>query len=175
MVLATFPLQTIYNLSPTIFDGMTMPEGVDKDIVVGEIISQLGELDVIYQNPEQLAAAIRTWSYSMNYKWTKIYATTTVYYDPLINRDYNREETVTGQSTVNAGSKVAGYNEGELVKNGESDSTGSSTQKNILREWGNVSLKTTPMILQEERDYVDFSFVQMVIDDFKHRFCVAVW
>lgn len=175
MVLATFPLQTIYNISPAIFDGMTMPEGVDKDIVVGEIISQLGELDVIYQNPEQLAAAIRTWSYSMNYKWTKIYATTTVYYDPLINRDYNREETNTGNSTVNGDSKVAGYNEGELVKNSEGSSTGNSTTRSVLREWGNVSLKTTPMILQEERDYVNFSFVQMVVDDFKARFCVCVW
>lgn len=175
MVLATFPLKTIYNISPAIFDGMAMPEGVDKDIVVGEIISQLGELDVIYQNPEQLAAAVRTWSYSMNYKWTKIYATTTVYYDPLINRDYNREETVSGNSTANSESKVAGYNDTELVKNGEGSSAGHSSSTSVLREWGNVSLKTTPMILQEERDYVDFSFVQMVVDDFKHRFCVAVW
>lgn len=175
MILATFPLQTIYDLNPGIMADLALPEGVDREMVVGELLAQLGELDVIYQDPDRLQSAIRTWSYSMKYKWDKMYQTTVVEYDPLINRDYNREETVTGQSTVNGDSKVAGYNEGELVKNSEGSSTGSSSQTNRLREWGNVSLKTTSAILQEERNFVDFSFVQMVIDDFKHRFCVAVW
>lgn len=175
MILATFPLQTIYDLYPGIMDGLALPEGVDRDMVIGELLAQLGELDVIYQNPDRLQAAVHTWSYSMKYKWDKMYHTTIVEYDPLINRDYNREETASGQSTVNGDSKVAGYNEGELVKNSEGSSTGNSSQTNKVREWGNVSLKTTSMILQEERDFVDFSFVQMVIDDFKHRFCVAVW
>lgn len=106
MILATFPLQTIYDLYPDIMDDLALPDGVDRDMVIGELLAQLGELDVIYQDPDRLQAAIRTWSYSMKYKWDKMYQTTVVEYDPLINRDYNREETATGSSTVDRKSVV---------------------------------------------------------------------
>ena len=92
-----------YNFYPTLFDSLTMPDGVNKDDFVNSLLLEHGEKGVIYSNPIFLEDAIGLWGRKHYHDIERIYKTLTEEYDPLHNFDRHEEYTDTntgGKSTL---------------------------------------------------------------------------
>lgn len=80
----------------TLFDLLELPEGIDKETVVDNILLQGGEFEVLYPDPEFMRNAIGMWGRKHYYtfdKWAKAQA---IEYEPLENYDRIEDWTDTG-------------------------------------------------------------------------------
>lgn len=90
---ATMSLLGLYQINPGLFLELELPEGVDKDSVIDNLLMETAELEILYPNPYFMQAAIGKWSSKELPIWQKLYETTVLKYDPISN--YNRTENWT--------------------------------------------------------------------------------
>lgn len=86
----TMSVLGLYNWDHTLFDLMELPEGIEKDVVVGNILQETAELEVLYPDPNFMKQSIGLWSKKELEVWQHLYDTTKYDYDPIEN--YNRKE-----------------------------------------------------------------------------------
>ena len=99
----------MYEYDPNIFDDLTVPTGIDRDVVIGEICIQCSELEILYPDFDILKMCIRNWSKANEYTWQKLYDSTQFNYNPIWNvdasiteeseDDHTRSFTNTGSNT----------------------------------------------------------------------------
>lgn len=99
--MSTMKLTTIglYNYDNTLFENLTFPTGIDKDIAVNEILMRSGEFEVLYPNLDFFKMQISMWGkkhFRTFDKWVKALS---VEYDPLYNYDRTEEYTDTKSAT----------------------------------------------------------------------------
>ena len=83
----------VYLYDPTIFEGLQVPQGIDKHALIEWILNECGELSLVYNQPQFLKNKLKLWSAIRYRSWDKLLATTTVEYNPIHN--YDRTETAT--------------------------------------------------------------------------------
>ena len=83
----------MYDYDPSIFDGLTVPTGIDKTDVINEICLQCGELEIVYPNFNTMKLAIEVWSKSNTYTWDKLFKTMNLTYNPIWNVEAHESET----------------------------------------------------------------------------------
>ena len=219
----------LFTWDNTLFALMVIPEGMNKDTLVDNILAETAELEVLYSNPTVMKNLIGVWSQKNLDMWTKMYETTQYEYNPIDN--YNRieegNETGTGSSTQGGtdtnrntrtlggsdttsgsatnGHWVAGFdstpsgNNDGLVKQmrdegnrtetttyGKTDTDSGSytygktvanqnSNAHYLHAHGNIGVTTTQKLIKEERQIDRFNPYDMIIEDFKMRFCILVY
>lgn len=247
----------LYNWDNTIFDLMSIPEELDKDTLVDNLLAETAELEVLYPNPIVFKNLVGVWSNKQLDIWNRLYATTQYEYNPIEN--YNRYEEgsdsgtgttthsgtdTTTDTTTHGGSDttadtyhneqsgsdttegeekrghwIAGFDstpsgqDDGLVKQTrdeneatttieygkEEDGTGSSTTtfgKTInhtggmthgeriatsneggheLHAHGNIGVMSTQDMIAQERKIDLFNIYDIIIEDFKMRFCILVY
>lgn len=180
---AKMSIMGLYMYDPTIFDGLSVPEGVDKQLLIDEICEDLSDLSVIYPSAPFMKMSIEMWSRHRVVIWTKLYRTTQLEYDPIEN--YNRIEEGhdihhkenTAQST--ADSFVRGFNETGLQQNAQAVSDGGGVEEAYFnkdnRVHGNIGVTTTQQMIEAEREVVKFDIYDYIVKDFKERYCVPVY
>lgn len=105
----------MYQYDNSIFDGFQVPEAIDKELLIDNLLLETAELEVIYPNAEFMKLAIDRWSRKELPIWNKLYDTTQFDYNPIWNKDGTIKETETRNlHTADSGSN-------------ESSSEGSST------------------------------------------------
>lgn len=130
---ALLSLLGLYNYDDSILDGLTdnLPDGVDADTAKTSILAETAELEVIYPDPTIMKTMISVWGKSMKPVWAKMYATTTVDYNPIYNYDRTEEwtDTGSGKRTNETGSsgKVTDSGNRNSTVTLDSDSTTSGT------------------------------------------------
>lgn len=183
----------------TLFDAMSLPEGVDKTRVIDQIVEDCAELEILFPDPDYMKYAIMSWSARRLYSWTELYKTTQYEYNPIWNKDGTITETETGSNSAerntsgeasNSGSnshKVRGFNESTLTEseNNSVSNSGSSSENvtdeashTITRtrtEQGNIGIISTQSLISEQRSISNFDIYQIIADDFKTRFCVMIY
>lgn len=220
----------LYQWDHTVFDLMQIPEALDKNTLVDNLLAETAELEVLYPNPVVFKSLVGVWSNKQIDVWNKLYATTQYEYNPIEN--YNRyEEGSTsdegstthsgtdrrsidrdmGGSDTNAGTYedghwIAGYdaptptaqNDG-LAKQTRDEGENSSTTtygrtedvadnlthgekidtenegSHELHAHGNIGVTTTQKLIREERDIDLFNLYDIIIEEFKMRFCILVY
>lgn len=85
-----------------LFDNLTLPDGIDKDTLMENILLQGGEFETMYGDPWFMRDAIGTWSRKWQRTFEKWIAALAVEYNPLEN--YDRLEAWT--DTMGRGSKT---------------------------------------------------------------------
>ena len=90
----------------SIFDLLTLPEGVDKDTLTDNIILDGGDFEVLYADPYMFRAAVGTWAKKHYRTFEKWIAALALEYNPLEN--YDRMEDYT--DTSNKGEKTTAGN-----------------------------------------------------------------
>ena len=105
-------IENYLNPEHSVFETMQLPEGIDKDTLIGAIILRCQEFELLYSDPDFLTTAVNVWS-RKNYrtfdKWVKALD---IEYDPLYNYDRTEEytDTHTGNFSRNGNSTDSGYN-----------------------------------------------------------------
>ena len=144
-------LHGMYSYDPTLFDNIAIPEGLNKDTLIAEIMAECGENEVLYPNIPLLKHMILMFFDSHSYKYEKLYDTMNYDYDPLENynvkrtRTYTREENGTDSRDLTRDLKndtvvdnssngtsttlddVSAYNSADYVPSTKSSQTGENT------------------------------------------------
>ena len=174
-------------------------EAVDKDVLVDNLLLQLAELEVIYPDTDVMKEAIARWSATRVNEWDKLNLTLYLEWNPLYNYDRTEEWTdgengsgsdngsVTGSGTNTSTGSVAGFNSTTLVDNSKTAVSGNSTQsstnsnsysKNATHSGtvkGNIGVTTSDQMVAQFRETVKFNIYDVIIDEFKQRFCLMVY
>lgn len=93
----------MYEYDNTILDGIEVPEGLDREALIDNIIIECAELEVLYSRAETMKLAVSVWSKACRYTWQKLYDTTVVEYNPIWNVDADivDRETIDGKRAEN--------------------------------------------------------------------------
>lgn len=183
----------------SLFDGFQLPEGIDKDTVVDNIVIECGELEVLFADPEFMKQAITSWSKSIVNVWERLNKTYLLDTDSPWDTDVNthREDIVTdGTNSRNSTSgtsgsdtttqKVAGFNS-EVLVNSKEDTinygatvTGdeSSEARQETAKTGNsenVMKRNSADVIRKVRENRKFNIYDVIVTDFKERFCLLVY
>lgn len=157
----------LYNYNSDIFQGFNVPEGMDRETVLNEILLQCGNLELIYPTYNILKLAITNWAKVEQPIWTKLYKTENLDYNPIWNVDGKVIEKGSGDSI----GSTKGYNNENWLPNAKAVNT---DQRETIRT-GNIGVTTTQTMIKEEREISDYSTVKYIVDSFKKRFCVMIY
>ena len=89
--MATLSPLGLYTWDETIFDLMRIPEALDKNTLIDNLLTETAELEVLYPNPVVFKNLVGVWSAKQIDIWNRLYVTTQYEYNPIEN--YNRYET----------------------------------------------------------------------------------
>lgn len=226
---ATLSVLGLYEWDNTLFDLMILPEALDKDTLVTNLLAELAEMEVIYPNPVVMKNLIGVWSAKQIDIWNRLYQTTQYEYNPIEN--YDRYEsgsnestdevthsgldthadriTLDGEDTVSGDRTDSGYIAGfdsapsgdddGLVKKTRDESEASTTTEygkiedrtgnygyghkiktetdgeHELHIHGNIGTVTAQKMIMEQREIEKFNLYDIIIDDFRMRFCILVY
>ncbi len=87
----------LYTWDNTLFSLMEIPDELDKDTLIDNLLAETAELETLYANPVVLKNLIAVWSQKELPIWNKLYETTQYEYNPIDN--YNRIEEGTESGT----------------------------------------------------------------------------
>lgn len=91
MASAKLTMIGLYNYDNTIFDNLTFPSGIDKDLAINQILMSCGEFEILYPNLEFMKFQIESWGKKNFFtfdKWVKALAEE---FNPLYNYDRHEE------------------------------------------------------------------------------------
>lgn len=181
----------LYNWDNSLFDDFNVPEGVDKNTAVMDILYKCADLEIYIPDWDVLKTAIGIWSTKNAWKWEKLYETMNFEYNPIWNKDGTITETLqaadegegTNTGSVTSENQVSGYNVNSYSpesKNVTSPDTAwtenrSRGETRIRTEQGNIGLTSTQQLILEQRNVADFSIYDIITEDFKKEFCLLVY
>ena len=185
----------MYTIYPQLFEKLELPESIDKDVVINNILLKCGEFEILYAAPHFLADMIGVWSKCNKYKFDTIAATTTLKYNPIENydrfEDYEENSEQRGNRTANDSNTgqseklVAGFETGKYVGSEKStiNEKGVSSEENIgngktshnLHIHGNIGVTSSQDMIEQERRVADFSVYDTIANMFKQEFCIAIY
>lgn len=176
--MSTVPKLTLiglYNYTEgAIFQGVNVPEGIQKALFISRLLLTRGEFGVLYPDPEFFQEAARIWSDTWAPEFDKIYAALSDEYNPLHNFDRYEEYTDTegkersGSSSANSSSssesedKVSAYNESTYQPDSMGTTSAESTTAATSEEtedrnlshtghlYGNIGVTTSQQMLEAE-------------------------
>lgn len=193
--MAVLSILGLWTSDNTIFDLLNVPDGVEKQQVVDNILLQCAELSFIYSDPNTAKYAIGLWSDKNALTWVKMYETTVIEYNPIENYDRKEDWTDTRQTDNNVDqttaanstntNKVHGFEAEAIVTANIEESTGNGTSNSksneqetathTARMHGNIGVTTNQEMLEAERELVQFNMVDFITKSFQKEFCVMVY
>lgn len=92
---AVVDLIGMYNYDKTVLDLMQIPEALDRDAFIDNLLMETAEMELLYNNVGFLKQAIGSWSKKNITVWSSLYDTTQYEYNPIWNKDGHTLETET--------------------------------------------------------------------------------
>lgn len=96
---ARISIMGLYNYDETVLSKFEIPERLDREVVIGNLLLELCELEFLYPDITTAREAIGFWSRKNLKVWNKLIDTTLYDYDPIIN--FDRKETISDIETRN--------------------------------------------------------------------------
>lgn len=137
---ATMSILGLYSVNDTLFENLSLPDGMDKDIVVNNILMETAELESLYTDPDALKIFIGMWSSKELPTWQRIYSASILEYNPIEN--YDRNET-TNHTVTLSGSDTVNHDDDETTTSTNSGSdtvSGSSSTTNTGTDTTNTKI-----------------------------------
>lgn len=154
-----------------------LPAGVDPAGLSGELLAQCAELEILYPDPDTFKAILRYWATGQQDVWIRMAKALEAEYNITENYDRSEEWTDTGSSSGTGSQFYKGYpTDSELVKQAANDNTGSAESHHSGRVHGNIGVRSAQELVEQELALAAKANIQqMIIDDFKRRFCLLVY
>lgn len=178
--MAFLSVMGLYQFDQTIFDPMMVPEDLDKETVVGSILDECAELECVIPDPNVFKAVINYWSKKNVQPWSKMAAAQVAEYNPLWNKDGTYQETETRdlRSSGETTGQVSAFNTNSFQNASKNNASGTDTGTitRERREYGNIGVTTSTQMLTEEMEFRSrYNVYNIIVEDFKSRFCVLVY
>ena len=178
-------------LDGKLFDEMILPDGIDKDVLIKNILLEGAEFEVMHSNPNFMAEAIGLWSQKYYRTFEKWVTALNIEYNPIENYDRTEEWHDNGKSTgtintsqndtVNTNTSAydssAYVPDAQSVSNGSSNSTsnGTNTNDRTGRAHGNIGVTTSQQMLESELDIAKWNIYKHITDLFLQEFTIMVY
>lgn len=198
----TMNLLSLYNYDESLFDNLVLPEGIDKDTLVENLLLDTVSQEVLYADPDIMKQAIGMWSKKELPVWQRLKDTLDIRgtYNPIYN--YDRNEEITNDHTknttesenhnINKGTdttKVSqgSFNSNDLTQVNQQDTTLGSGNDETGKDtftgdhtfnahlYGNIGVTTTQQMIREELSIDEINILDYIIDSFKNRFILSVY
>lgn len=193
--MATLSLIGLYNYDNTLFDGLTLPAGIDKDICVNEILRRCGEYELIYSDLDFNKSMIAQFGNKHNRTFTKWVEGLAEEFNPLHNYDRHEIYTDTHKSNAvsnsatstssNADRKVSAYDASTMQPKENETSGGSGTGsavnssndevKHEAHLYGNIGVTTSTQMLEDFLRVERWNIYEHIADIFCDEFCIPVY
>lgn len=110
----------------SVFDLLTLPDGIDRNTTIDNIILECGEFETLYSDPFFMRAAIGTWSTKHYRTFEKWITALNLEYNPLENYDRQEDWTDTGnkQNTLGFTDDTTTTSTGQTTTEGNSEQNG---------------------------------------------------
>ena len=169
----------LYNYNQELFDRMSLPDGINKDYLVQNILERAGDMPLLYPNYDFMESMIGVWAHNEQDIWARLHATTTLEYNPIEN--YNRHEDITrdvsgtGEST--GISAQTAFNSDSFKDTGKStgSSSNSGNEKVNAHMYGNIGVTTSQEMIEQEREVAKFCIYDYITQSFIDRFCIEIY
>ena len=178
-------LMGLYEWDNTIFSEWVLPSIIDPDVFFPNLMLDTAELEVLYPDPDFLKHAMGIWSEKELERWESYIAVLNVSdYDPFVNMDRHRNysDTTTPNLTTTSETGVKAWNtitstdpyadrEQTTVK-----ATGKNTFEHYEHNYGDSAMYSKQDIIEKEMDVrKKYLIMDMIIQDFKNRFCLQIY
>ncbi len=92
---AVVDLIGMYNYDNTVLDLMMVPDELDRQTLIDNLLMESAEMELLYNNVGFLKQAIGSWSKKNIDIWNRLYETTQYEYNPIWNKDGHITDTET--------------------------------------------------------------------------------
>ena len=151
-----------YNYDASVFDNLQLPDGINKELVIDNILLDNAELSLIYTDLDFMRYAIGSWSRTEQEIWNRLNKAFNEEYNPIWNVDENTKEVreidrtgddtrdVTNSSNANSNTTNSSTNSSTTTDDGSSSSSSSSSNTNTNTNTNDTtSLGTTKGEIKE--------------------------
>lgn len=170
----------LYHYTPTLFDEMVLPDDLDKDVLIDNLLMEYAELEVLYPDSEFMQKAIGRWSKMRLPTWQRMERVLYEDYDPFINikRDETRTITETRDLADQNTGKVSAWNETDFTDRTQTDAsqTGTVTTEEHFHVEGDSAITDAQDVMKKEMDVrIRYDLYRLIIEEFKERFLIGVY
>ena len=149
--MAMLSILALYNWDNTLFNDLNVPEGMNKNNVIDNILFECAELSLLYTDPAFMKRAIKQWSDKEQNVWNKLFATENFDYNPIWNVDGTVTETETidrdRTNDINRSSSS-----GETARDVTSDDTDQTTTDSVTGYNSTSWQDHTKSVIDSDRD-----------------------
>lgn len=139
-------LENYLNPEHSVFEQLSLPEGIDKDVLVNSILMRCQEFELLYSDPDFMIKAVNVWSLKNYRTFEKWINALNIEYDPLYN--YDRTEEYTDEHT------------GTYNRTGSDSGTNGNTRTDNLTMTNNLADSNDVTVTHSEKAYDEASFVE---------------
>lgn len=187
----------------TLFDNLTLPNNIDKDVCVNHILLRYGEFCVLYPDPDFMYDAIKIFSDTYNRTFTKWADALNIEYSPLENYDRfedwrdigesintissNTADRITNEQTITK--KVSPFENNEFQNSNQdsasviNDSTGWTGGRTDINTdntrtghtHGNIGVTTSQQMLEAELNISKWNIYENIGKLFANEFCIMIY
>lgn len=181
--------------SDDLFEHLELPEGLDRDIVINQILITTGELPIAYPDYEFFKDQIRVWSkrkhpifekmiWLMNQEFNPLYNYDRMeeYDDTESNKSSNKIKTTGGADSTNQATsydsealKTTDKNISNSSANTEGSNSNDRTLKHRAHLYGNIGITTSVDMLAQAFDWYQKDIPELIAEEFKCDFCIGIY
>lgn len=201
--MAKITLIGLSDFNDHLFDGLRLPEEIDRDTLIGNILIKGGDFEVLYPDAVFMQEAIGIWAKKWERTFSKWVEGLKAEYNPIENYDRFEDWTDTGSNS----NKVTAYDISNAAGNGSnedkrssydsdaytphnktdsysdshSDSSSNSTatgdRSNVhsAHIHGNIGVTTAPAMLREFFEISGWNIYEHITDVFLQEFIIPVY
>ena len=174
----------LYQYDQSIFDKIVLPDNVDKELVISNILYDNAELGLLYMDLDIIKDMIGIWSRSELDIWDRLNKAFNEEYNPLWNVDENTTETrninregndtrndnrnigFNGTNSSNTINKTAGYNSNVLENDNSSDTNikDNNTTTDTLKSTGSNNENITEVFSRKRGGNIGVTMSQQLLE-----------
>lgn len=169
-------VRALLHYDSTIFDGMTLPAGVDPQAVVDHIIFKYGDAPLFSPDPAVVKYYISIWSARRLSLWERYKAAIETEYKPLQNYDRTDEGNIEYSPETTREYQISADNASTYQPDRKELADGKDTTKTALHSYGNIGVTTSQQMLEAELDLVPrLDLLDYIADDWHIEFNLMMY
>lgn len=149
----------------SVFDLLTLPEGIEKDNVVDNIILECGEFETLYSDPSFMRSAVGVWSNRHYRTFEKWITALNIEYNPLEN--YDRSESSKDITDKDVGNTRTLNNEDKTTLNNEDKRTLDTTNvaENVVSAYDSSAYQPSDKVTTDDDGTITDNHTGTVTDN----------
>ena len=158
------------------FDGIVIPDGVDKDILINTIMDKCRLAEPMYTDEAFLTAKINNFFAKNALVFDNLYKACMSEYNPIYNYDRYEDSSDNRATSKNDLLQVSPYDTGDFVNDSK---TGSSENSDLIHNrhiYGNIGVTTAAQMLEQElKLWPRLNIYEIIRNMFYTDFCLFIY